>query len=143
MNDYLIKEYVPEYYECINEFWIEVGLGGSYRGDTAAIISETISAGGHLFVMINNQDEVIGTSWLTNDKRRTYIHHFGIKESYRNSGLADRLLEHCITFAISDGYQIKLEVHKDNIPAISLYKKHGFKYLGDYEVLIKREIKPL
>lgn len=143
MNNFHIIEYDPEYYDRINEFWNEVGLGGSHRGDSESIIIDTIEAGGHLLVMIGNQDEVIGTSWLTNDKRRTYIHHFGIKESYRKRGLADKLLEQCLALAVADGYQVKLEVHKDNIPAISLYEKHGFKYLGDYEVLIKRDVKQL
>lgn len=142
MNDYPIIAYSPEYFERINEFWNETGLGGYHRGDNAAVINETIEAGGHLVVMINEQDEVIGSSWLTNDKRRTYIHHFGIKENYRNRGLANKLLKHCIALAETDGYQVKLEVHKDNVPAISLYKKFGFTYLGDYQVLIKRDIKP-
>ncbi len=140
MEDVTIISYDPAYFDRINQFWNETGLGGSYRGDSKEIIEETIRAGGHLEIMVNGNSEVIGTSWLTNDKRRTYIHHFGIAEKYRNKGLANKLLEHCLKLAYADGYQIKLEVHRDNVPAVSLYKKYGFKYLGDYEVLIKREI---
>lgn len=140
MNDYNIIEYHPDYFERINQFWNDAGLGGSHRGDNASIISDTINAGGHLLVMVNDQDDVIGSSWLTNDKRRTYIHHFGIKEGYRNQGLANKLLDYSLKLAYADGYQIKLEVHKDNDPAMNLYKKYGFKSLGDYEVLIKRGI---
>jgi ribosomal protein S18 acetylase RimI-like enzyme len=35
---------------------------------------------------------------------------------------------------------IKLEVHKDNVKALGLYKKAGFGYLGDYHVYIIRDI---
>ena len=38
-------------------------------------------------------------------------------------------------FAEATGMQIKLEVHRDNLKAIRLYKKWGFNYLGDYECL--------
>lgn len=138
-----IISYNPEYFDRINEFWNQTGLGGSFRGDSKATIEETVNAGGHLEIMVNGNDEVIGTSWLTNDKRRTYIHHFGIAEKYRSNGLANKLLEHSLKLAYADGYQVKLEVHNDNLPAINLYKKYGFKYLGDYQVLIKREIDQL
>jgi [ribosomal protein S18]-alanine N-acetyltransferase len=143
MEGVSIISYNPAYFDRINEFWNQTGLGGSFRGDNKDIIADTLEAGGHLEIMVTGNDEVIGTSWLTNDKRRTYIHHFGIAEKYRNNGLANQLLEHSLKLAYADGYQVKLEVHKDNIPAISLYKKYGFKYLGEYEVLIKREIDQL
>jgi len=139
INEFKIIEYNPVLFEQVNKFWNETNLGGSYRGDSATIISNTLIAGGHLPILINSDNEVIGTSWLTNDKRRTYIHHFGIKKEYRNKGLATFLLQHCIKLANEDGYQVKLEVHKDNATAIKLYQNFGFKYLGDYEVMIKRE----
>lgn len=136
-----IIDYKPEYFLKLNEFWIETGLGGSYRGDTAEIINGTINSGGHLLMMINSETkEIIGTSWLTNDNRRTYLHHFGIREKYRRQGLARQLLNYSLQIAYNDGFQVKLEVHKDNIAAINLYQQFGFKYLGDYEVLIKREL---
>lgn len=140
MVDYRIIDYEPAFYESLDIFWKEIGVGGSYRGDNAAIILSTIESGGHLHLMLDSNNQIIGSSWLTNDKRRTYLHHFGISEKYRNQGLAAKLLEHSMAVAVKDGYQIKLEVHRDNEPAIRLYRKYGFSYLGDYMVLIKREI---
>lgn len=139
MDGFTIIEYNPAMFDQVNEFWNETNLGGSYRGDSATIVSNTLKAGGHLPILINNDNEVIGTAWLTNDKRRTYIHHFGIKKEYRKRGLATFLLQFCMELANDDGYQVKLEVHKDNAIAVNLYQNFGFKYLGDYEVMIKRE----
>ena len=39
-----------------------------------------------------------------------------------------------------DGAQVKLEVHSTNLKAINLYKKLGFKHLGEYNVYITRDI---
>ncbi|MBU4487107.1 MAG: GNAT family N-acetyltransferase, partial [Candidatus Delongbacteria bacterium] len=77
-------------------------------------------------------------SWITNDKRRNYLHHFGIREEYRGSGLAQKLLEISLEFCKNNGLQIKLEVHKDNLKAIKLYENYKFKYLGDYLIFIIR-----
>lgn len=140
MVQYQIIDYSPKFYHDLDRFWNETGLGGSHRGDNENIISETIKFGGHLILMIDEASNIIGTSWLTNDKRRTYLHHFGISQEHRKQGLASKLLEYCMALAANDGLQIKLEVHKENESAIKLYTKYGFNYLGDYEVLINRHI---
>jgi ribosomal protein S18 acetylase RimI-like enzyme len=140
MVQFNFADYTPDYFHKVNDFWINNDLGGSFRGDNAEIIESTLSFGGHLVIMIGVNDNVIGTCWMTNDKRRTYIHHFGIDKEYRGKGLARKLMEHCMQIAIKDGYQVKLEVHKTNEAAKNLYKSFGFNYLGDYEVLIKRNL---
>ncbi|HLO92605.1 MAG TPA: GNAT family N-acetyltransferase [Lentimicrobium sp.] len=140
MKDFEIIEYHPGLYDKINKFWMHNGLGGSFRGDNREIIDATIQAGGHLIIIIDNNEDIIGTSWITNDKRRSYIHHFGIEVKYRRQGLAKKLMNHTMEIVQSIGFQVKLEVHKDNLPARQLYELYGFKYLGDYDVLIKREV---
>lgn len=140
IDGFKIIDYDPAMYEQVNKFWNATNLGGSHRGDNATVINATLEAGGHLLILISDHNELIGTSWLTNDKRRTYIHHFGIKKEYRHNGLATFLLQHCMELASEDGYQVKLEVHRDNAIAKKLYENLGFKYLGDYEVMIKREL---
>ena len=85
-------------------------------------------------------DEVVGTSWITFDGRRLHLHHFGVHPSYQRQGIGDRLSVASLRFAKQKGYQIKLEVHKSNTAAIALYKKHGFSFLGDYDVYIVRDI---
>ncbi len=140
MNGYRIIDFEEHYFERLNRFWNATGLGGSLRGDNAEIIMSTIHSGGHLLLMIDNSDEIIGSSWITNDKRRTYLHHFGIREDMRRKGLAKILLKRSMEIAKADGYQIKLEVGRENHAAMALYKNYGFKDLGDYEVLIIRDI---
>lgn len=137
-----VREYLPGDFNAINQLWKDTNMGGSMRGDNEETIERTIKAGGKLFVLENPlSPEIIGTSWLSHDQRRIYIHHFGIKPAFQGKGYAHLLMKASMDFAQSTGMQIKLEVHKDNVKAVQLYKKWGFNYLGDYEVYIIRDYK--
>ncbi|HQO08867.1 MAG TPA: GNAT family N-acetyltransferase [Clostridiales bacterium] len=139
LKDIVISQYEKSDFDGLISLWQDVNLGGAKRGDTDQIIRNTIKAGGQLFVVKNRIGKIVGSSWITTDSRRNYLHHFGIRQEYRGTGLSRKLLETSLDFSRSNGLQIKLEVHKDNIKAIRLYEKYGFKYLGDYLVFIIRE----
>ena len=116
-------------------------MGKPERGDNLETILKTIKFGGFLLVMYDVETSVlIGTSWLTNDGRRLYLHHFGIDPAYQGKGYSKPLVEESLKIAKQKKMQIKLEVHRNNKNAIGLYKKYGFGYLGDYDVYIIREI---
>lgn len=67
------------------------------------------------------------------------MHHFGISPDFQGKGLAGRLLNESLEFVRKKGCQVKIEVHRNNHRAVSLYKKAGFEYLGDYDVYIIRK----
>lgn len=139
-QEIIIRDYNSRDYPNIIELWSETGLGGAQRGDNQSIIEQSIAMGGKLLVATDNEDKVIATSWMTFDGRRIHMHHFGVKPICQHKGIGKLLTKASIEFAKKKGYQIKLEVHKDNIYAIELYEKMGFKYLGDYDVYIIRDI---
>jgi ribosomal protein S18 acetylase RimI-like enzyme len=137
---YLIRDFKPSDYSQVLELWEETGLGNPERGDNLQIINQTISMGGSFLVMENpDNNSVIGTSWITNDGRRLYLHHFGIKKEFQGKKLSNQLLKASLEFAKTTNIQIKLEVHNQNSIAINLYKKAGFASLGDYRVFIIRQ----
>ncbi|MCD4737248.1 MAG: GNAT family N-acetyltransferase [Bacteroidales bacterium] len=141
LEEYHIRDYRDEDFIEIERFWEENGVGGAFRGDDRKTILETIRNGGKLIIIEHkNPGLVIGTSWLTNDGRRIYLHHFAVRKEFRRKGLSKILLEKSLEFTREKGKQIKIEVHKDNHIAIDLYKKAGFRYLGDYDVYIMRKI---
>ncbi len=88
-------------------------------------------------------ETIIGTSWITFDGRRLYLHHFAIAPARQGRGLAWPLLRESLRVARQMGYQVKLEVHRSNMIATALYKKAGFQYLGDYDVYIIRDIQSI
>jgi len=140
-SGFYIREYTDSDYPEMILLWENLRLGGAHRGDDEHVIRRTINMGGQLLLMIEKDSgSIIGTSWLTVDGRPTYLHHFGIQSDYQGQGLSKVLLNASLKLAKSYGMQIKLEVHKDNMKALGLYKKAGFTYLGDYQVYIIRDI---
>lgn len=135
-----IRDYRPEDYPAISELWELTGLATPARGDDNEVILRTLALGGRLRIMEDGEGRIIGTSWLSFDGRRTYIHHFGIHPEYQKKGYGDMLAKDSLECAHEIGLQIKLEVHRDNTAAVRLYLKHGFNYLGDYDVYIIRDI---
>jgi ribosomal protein S18 acetylase RimI-like enzyme len=136
-----IREYTDSDYAEMIRLWEKLGIGGAYRGDDNLVIRRTIQMGGQILMMIEEESgTIVGTSWLTVDGRRTYLHHFGIHTDFQGNGLAKILLDASLKLAKTYGMQIKLEVHKENLKALGLYLKAGFTYLGDYQVYIIRDI---
>lgn len=141
---FTIRHYQHDDYDAIIALWKSLGLGSEQRGDNRDVIERTICAGGKLLVMVDLvTQKIMGTSWLTVDGRRTYLHHFGIAENQQGQGLAKMLLSESLKEAGKIGLQLKLEVHRDNMKALGLYEKAGFSYLGDYLVYIIRDISKL
>ena len=139
MSDFVIRDYHTQDFDEVNTLWVSVSMGGSFRGDSPEVIQRTLDMGGRLLILENkNTKEIIGTSWLTLDGRRVFLHHFGIKPEYQGNKLSHILLKRSLEFAKEKKMQIKLEVHKDNLKALQLYKKYGFEYLENYDVYIIR-----
>lgn len=135
-----IRNYQTADFEEVEALWLETGMGGRERGDTPEVIEKTLKIGGKLFVLENKSTkEIVGTSWLSHDGRRIYLHHFGIKPELQGKGFSKILLKESLNFAKESGMQIKLEVHQENFAATQLYRKGGFNYLGDYDVYIMRD----
>jgi len=140
-HGFYIREFTQSDYPEIILLWESLDLGSAYRGDDLQVIIRTIKIGGQMLLLIEKStDSIAGTSWLTVDGRRIYMHHFGIRADYQGKGLSKILLDASLKLAKTYGMQIKLEVHKDNLKALDLYKKAGFLYLGDYQTFIIRDI---
>lgn len=137
---FTIREYRESDYPGLTRLWKETDMGRPDRGDDNTTIERSVSLGGMMLIMTNDENEVIGSSWMTFDGRRIHLHHFAILPSHQGRGLSKALLERSLEFVKSKGYQVKLEVHQSNKKAIELYKRYGFKYLGDYDVYIIRDL---
>jgi len=139
-DDFVVRDFKVEDFPKVLTLWEETGLGGAHRGDNLEIVMDTLKHGGAFFILENtNNHDIVGTAWITNDFRRLYLHHFGIAKAYQGKGLAHLLVDACIRFGKQTRLQMKLEVHKENYKAKKLYLEHGFKDLGDYEVMIIRK----
>ncbi|MFO7573648.1 MAG: GNAT family N-acetyltransferase [Bacteroidales bacterium] len=135
-----IRDYRESDYQALCELWLATDVGRPDRGDDNETIMRSVGLGGKMLVMEDEKGLLIGTSWMTFDGRRIHLHHFAILPSHQGRGLSKPLLRESLRFVKEKGYQVKLEVHQSNLKAINLYKKAGFKYLGDYDVYIIRDV---
>lgn len=89
-------------------------------------------------------DKIIGYLYYSDIYDRAEINQIEVEVSHRNCGKATKLLQKMLELV---GKSITLEVKKDNIPAINLYKKFGFQekairqgyYQGIDGILMERE----
>jgi ribosomal protein S18 acetylase RimI-like enzyme len=143
-NEFKICDYQEADFDELMQLWIHTGLGNPKRGDDHNVIVRTIEIGGKLLLLKSIvENKIVGSSWITTDGRRSYLHHFSLLPEFQGKSLAKLLMVESMKFAQQLGLQIKLEVHKSNYKAIDLYKKYGFKSLGEYQVFIIRDIENL
>ncbi|MFO7754931.1 MAG: GNAT family N-acetyltransferase [Bacteroidales bacterium] len=141
MQGFRIRDYKDDDYKAVTRLWEATGMGNAERGDDKETIERCMKTGGRLLILEEEKSNTVaGSSWMTFDGRRIYLHHFGILPEYQGRGLSKHLLEESMKHVKETGYQVKLEVHRSNRVAINLYKNSGFKYLGDYQVFIIRDI---
>ena len=143
-KDLIIRDYQPEDYDELISFWYLTDMGNPERGDSRDTISRTLQLGGKLLILESKSSrQICGSSWMTYDGRRIMLHHFGIIPECQGKGLSKILLQESLQFIKSKNTQVKLEVHSTNFKAINLYKKFGFKHLGEYNVYIIRDVSNL
>lgn len=141
MNNSVIKDYDPSLFPELERLWAITGMASAERSDNNNTIMKSLETGGRLLVMSDTETgDLIGSSWMTFDGRRIHLHHFAIHPYYQGRGLAKILLKASLQHCKETGCQVKLEVHTSNLKAINLYTKAGFKYLGDYDVYIIRDL---
>ncbi len=130
-----IREYRPSDFPQVVQLWKETGIYTKERGDTEEIILQCTSSGGKFLVMEDPDTGLItGTSWMTWDGRRVFLHHFAIGPAYQGKGHGRRLALQSLAFAREKDCPMKLEVHRDNTPAVQLYRSLGFEVFEDYDV---------
>lgn len=133
----LIRNYRPEDFPYVEALWKDTGIYTVERGDTPEVILRCIRAGSTFLILENPSDgSVGGTSWITFDGRRTFLHHFCIDPSLQGKGYGRKLALESLAIAREKNCPMKLEVNRQNIPALNLYKSLGFKVFEDYEVFI-------
>lgn len=76
-----------------------------------------------------DQDKVVGLLiGLPEENQKLHIYSMGVLSAYRKIGVGHALLGKCINDMLNrDINEVILDVHSENIPAYSLYRKFGFQ----------------
>lgn len=98
--------------------------------------------------VIRNNDIIIGTITINNDQETNYqlakwncqvpdnevyvIHTLAVHPQYKGKKIAQKLLQYAEHLAKTNGIKtIRLDVRKGNLPAIKLYSRCGYLYVGE------------
>ena len=77
-------------------------------------------------------------AWEKAGKRVLVIHSLAIHPDFQGQGLGRALLEACEDWARRNGYDtIRLDVFNENLTAIQLYRRFGYRYQGTLTIASK------
>ena len=83
------------------------------------------------YIVAKENDEIIGFAGIMICLDEATLNNIVVKKSFRNKGIGGELLEALIELCSEMSiHSFTLEVNVNNIPAIKLYEKFGFKNLG-------------
>lgn len=107
----------------------------------AAYISQIENSCDDIMLIAKEDGKIIGNASLSRLPRR--MKHRGdfsvsVLREYWNKGIGSQLLLNVINFAKENSFEvIDLQVRSDNLPAIHLYEKFGFKKVGTHPAFFK------
>lgn len=113
----------------------------------ASYITNVLNSKDNIQLVAKDNGKIIGDASLERMPRR--MGHRGelgisVLKEYWNKGVGSRLMEAVIDFAKENDYDlIDLEVRSDNVQAIHLYEKYGFKKWGTHPSFFKIENKDI
>ncbi|MGB3572085.1 MAG: GNAT family N-acetyltransferase [Phormidesmis sp.] len=83
---------------------------------------------------LQQRHEPVGCLWLgesidqRNGQKQAYVFLLYVDEAHRRQGLGSMLMAHAQQWAKQQGYgQVSLQVFEDNVSALNLYEKLGYK----------------
>lgn len=110
----MIKELTKDNITIINNSFI----------DKENVLKELSNNPFSKYLIYQENNEIIGYLYYSDIYDRVEINQIEINSIHRNCGYGSKLLEYLIN---SVNKNITLEVNKENIYAIKLYKKYNFK----------------
>ena len=97
------------------------------RSDFEKLIEDA----GSVYLVMEADDEVIGTAGYTDQVGEGYVNNVVIKQEHRGRGFSKQLMASVIEHGKERGiYDFTLEVRVSNTPAVRLYEGLGFESAG-------------
>lgn len=98
---------------------------------TYHILKEELENQNSNYLVAKIDNEIVGFAGIKIILDEADIMNIVTKKTYRNQGIGTLLLENLISLSKKLNLKtLSLEVSEENLPAIHLYRKFGFEYLG-------------
>ena len=127
-----IREFhYPEDYPQVESLWASMEKGVNLgRSDTLGEIQKKIAHDPGLFLVAEENGQIIGTVIGGFDGRRGLIYHLAVTASFRGQGVGSRLMEAIESRLRAKGcIRCYLLVTTDNNEAMRYYEKRGWEYM--------------
>jgi ribosomal protein S18 acetylase RimI-like enzyme len=136
MSDGVVKLRQADFhcdYDAVYELWSQAGPGIHLRrSDEPQEIQKKIARDPDLFIIAEENNQIIGTILGGFDGRRGMMYHLAVAEPYRRQGVARHLVDELERRLRDKGcIRYYLLVTKDNVAAIQFYESLGWKHMDD------------
>lgn len=111
--------------------------------DEAAFLAQMEDSKDSVMLVAKADEAIIGNASLSRLPRR--MSHRGefciaVAKEYWNKGIGSRLLENILAFAKENSFEVlDLQMRSDNVRAIRLYEKFGFRKTGTHPAFFKMD----
>ncbi|MBE7073606.1 MAG: GNAT family N-acetyltransferase [Clostridiales bacterium] len=120
--------------EC---YYVEINSGGEpyKKEDLRSVLSWPSS----VTIVAYDDEKAVGMITANGESSKLggsiYIVNASVVQEYHRRGIATNIFYELFKFYKRKGINknVSISVDKDNLPAINMYKKIGFKLVGDYE----------
>ena len=128
-----IREYCfPEDYPQVENLWASMEKGISLgRSDTPNEIQKKLTRDPDLFILAEENGQIVGTVIGGFDGRRGLIYHLAVDASSRGRGIGSRLMDEIEARLRSKGcLRCYLLVKMDNPEGMQYYENHGWERMN-------------
>ena len=121
----------PEDYPQVENLWASMEKGVKLgRSDTLEEIQKKIAHSPDLFIVAEENGQIIGTVIGGFDGRRGLIYHLAVNVSFRGHGIGSRLMDAIESRLRAKGcLRCYLLVTSDNSEAMRYYEKRGWEHM--------------
>lgn len=90
---------------------------------------DDLRASGERFILAKIAGEIVGATSVASSDTALEICRMVVKPSHMRRGIASRLIE-AVELSREDRGSITVSTGEDNVPAIRLYERHGFRIVS-------------
>lgn len=124
----LVRPFVMDDYPVVLTLWRDAGPGLTLRpSDEPEEVAKKLERDPDLFLIAEEEDQVVGVIMGAWDGRRGWIHHLAVLANNRKQGIGSALLNEVESRLKAKGcLKVNLIVHKENTAAQGLYRRLGY-----------------
>lgn len=125
----LVRPFLMDDYPAVCALWRDAGPGLTLRpSDEPEEVAKKLRRDPDLFLIAEEEGQVVGVIMGAWDGRRGWIHHLAVHADWRGQGIGSALLNEVEARLKAKGcLKVNLMVRKENTAAQGLYRRLGYE----------------